>query len=86
MEKFNSDGTPQNEGGKNRKKRKFPVWILLILVVAAGLSSVVVLYGNGHFTVTTPDYFVLRHVGNGVFRCVIHNRINSILRICHGIT
>ncbi len=46
MEKFNSDGTPQNESGKSRKKRKFPVWILLILVVAAGLSSVVVTYDN----------------------------------------
>ncbi len=46
MEKFNSDGTPQNESGKNRKKRKLPVWIFLILVVAAGLSSVVVTYDN----------------------------------------
>lgn len=46
MEKFNSDGTPQDEGGGRRKKRSFPFWILLIAVLFVGLSSVVVTYEN----------------------------------------
>lgn len=46
MEKFNSDGTPQSEGGRGKKKRRFPFWVLLVVVLAVGLSSVVVTYEN----------------------------------------
>ena len=55
MEKYNSDGTPLNEGVQGRKKRRIPYWILLIVVLLVGLSSTVVTYEN--------EYKLIRQFG-----------------------